>query len=196
MIISDASVQKSGQSGFAWLIANDHTIVWCGNGLAPGPEDDTYSGRAEAYGLLAAIMFLEFYVQCYDYQIPPQTIPCYCDNSGVITNLTSMQNTMTVRPNKTMNNDHDIYAEITAMATKCCPLRLHYIHVKGHQDNQKDQQLTIEETHNVDCDSTAKQYVQTCQTQSTTLGHPEFESAQPHLIIDGKVICRQVLLAL
>jgi len=54
----------------------------------------------------------------------------------------------------------------------------------------------IEEAHNVDCDSATKNYIQTCQTQSTTLGHPEFEAAQPHLIIDGKVICRQVLPAL
>jgi len=161
--------------------------------LAPGPIDDTYSGRAEAYGLLAAITFIQFYVQCYEHQVPPQTIPCYCDNSSVITNLTSMQNCVIVRPNDTTNNDYDLYAAITAEAVKCWPLKLAYIHVKGHQDQHKDRSLTIEEAHNVECDSAAKNYVQKCNLQSTTLGHPEFEAAQPHLLIAGKVICRRVI---
>jgi len=92
MIVSDALVQKSGQSGFAWLIVKGNTLVWQGTGLAPGPEDDTYSGHAEAYGLLAAITFLAFYEKCYDNQYPPQMITCHCNNSGIVTNLTSMQN--------------------------------------------------------------------------------------------------------
>jgi len=191
MIVSDTSVQKSRQSGFAWLITNNHTLIWHGNGLASGLEDDTYSGRAEAYSLLAAIKFLEFYVQCYNYQIPPQTIQCYCDNSGVITNLTSMKNRVIIRPNDTTNDDHDIYAKITAAATKCRPIWIHYLHVKGHQDQHKDQQLTIEEAHNVNCDSATKNHIQTCKIQSTIMGYPEFEVAQPHLLIDGKVICCQ-----
>jgi len=58
MIVSNASVQKSGQSGFSQLIAHKHTLVWQGTSLAPGPEADTYLGHAEAYGLLAAITFL------------------------------------------------------------------------------------------------------------------------------------------
>jgi len=92
MIVSDASVQKNGQSGFAWIIAHAHILLWRGTGLAPGPVDDTYSRHAEAYGLLATITFLCFYVNCYDNQIPIQTSQCYCDNSGVITNLTKMRN--------------------------------------------------------------------------------------------------------
>jgi len=40
MILSDASVQKSGQSGFAWLLAHEQTLVWQGTGLTPGPEDN------------------------------------------------------------------------------------------------------------------------------------------------------------
>jgi len=67
---------------------------YCGRhglGLVPGPHDDTYSGRAEAYGLLAALGFLHFYLQCYDYQVPSQLLQCYCDNSGIITNLMYMR---------------------------------------------------------------------------------------------------------
>jgi len=90
MIVSDASVQKNGQSGFVWVLAQNTTPIWRGAGLAPGPEDDIYSGRAEAYGLLAAITFVTYYISCYDDPIPPTTVICHCDNAGVITNLTSL----------------------------------------------------------------------------------------------------------
>jgi len=91
-------------------------------GLAPGPEADTYSGHAEAYEILAALTFLAFYVKCYDHLIATQTIPCYCNNSGVITNLMSMRNITIWQPNDTTNDDYNIYATITAMAATCSPL--------------------------------------------------------------------------
>jgi len=166
MIVSDASVQKSGQSGFAWLVATHQTLLWHGVGLAPGPAEDTYSGRAEAYGLLAALTFLSYYTKCYASPIPVQTVPCYCDNSGVITNLTSMQQQDHQRPNDTTADDCDLYSAITAMAAKCQPVRIQYIHVKGHQDRHKDRPLTIPEIHNVECDQVAKQFVQASQMQS------------------------------
>jgi len=193
MIVSDASVQKNGQSRFAWLVAHGSDILWRGLGLAPGPHDDTYLGRAEAYGLLAAIGFLRFYLHCYENKVPSQLLPCYCDNSGVITNLTSMRECVVKRPNDTTNDDYDLYAEITATAAQCRPIRLQYIHVKGHQDTNKNQQLTTEALHNIDCDNAAKKYVRTCNLQSTTLQTPALEAAQPHLFSDGKILCRQII---
>jgi len=91
MLVSDASVQKNGQSGFAWIIARNHTMLWRGAGLAPGPEEDIYSDRAEAYGILAATIFLSYYVKCYDESLPPTMVKCFCDNSGVISNLCDLQ---------------------------------------------------------------------------------------------------------
>jgi len=44
MIVSNASVQNDGQSGFAWVIAHDAAPLWRGMGLTPGPEVDMYSG--------------------------------------------------------------------------------------------------------------------------------------------------------
>jgi len=58
LIISNASVQKTKQSSFAWVIAQDDQSLWKGVGLAPGTADNMYSGRAEAFGLLAALLFL------------------------------------------------------------------------------------------------------------------------------------------
>jgi len=91
--------------------------------------------------------------------------------------------------NDTTNNDYDLYAVITAEAAHCCPLCIHYIHVKGHQDKHNNTPLTAEATHNVNCDNAAKNYVQTCNLQSTTTNHPEIKAAQPHLFVDGKLLC-------
>jgi len=104
-------------------------------------------------------------------QLPPQTIQCYCDNSGVITNLMSMKDCIIIQPNDTTNDDYNLYAAITVEAAKCCPLHIHYIHIKGHQDQKNDKPLTTEKAHNVDCDNAAKNYVRQCNLQSTMLGH-------------------------
>jgi len=56
LLVSNASVQKNGQSGFAWVITHEHHPLWQDMRLAPGTANhDMYSGRAEAYGLLAAV---------------------------------------------------------------------------------------------------------------------------------------------
>ena len=112
-IISDASVQKTKQSGFAWVIAHEDRPLWKGVGLAPGTADDMYSGRAEAFGLLAALLFLAHYIESFE---PPtfrdSPIDCYCDNIGVITRTTEKMSATTVRPNDSTANDSDVYTAL------------------------------------------------------------------------------------
>jgi len=124
------------------------------------------------------------------------TIPCYCDNLGVITMLNLLTTTFCVQPNDTTNNDRDIYMAIKESATMCLALKFQYWHVKGHQDNDLQHHLTVEEQHNVDCNKFAKQFVREHLQHSTDLDNPEFTIAAPHLWIAGKLICRQVLPAL
>jgi len=131
MIVSNTSIQKSGKSSFAWLIAHEHTLVWQGTGLASGPETDTYSRHAKANGLFAALTFLTFYVQCYNTPVHHQMIKYHCNNIGVITNLKSMQDSAILQANDTTNDNHNIYTTITAMATACHPLKLQYLHQRS-----------------------------------------------------------------
>jgi len=91
ILVSDASVQKDGQSTFAWIIAHKQHQLWRGQGLAPGPVEDTHSGRAEAFGLLAALTFLSYYLSCYAPVPETAKVQCFCDNLGVITNIESNQ---------------------------------------------------------------------------------------------------------
>jgi len=139
-LISDASVQKNKQSGFAWILAHDNCPLWQGTGLAPGPAEDIYSGRTEAFGVLAGLTFLHHYIVSYE-QTSFQTAPlhCYCDNAGVITNVKALLHPSAIRPNDTTSNDRDLYLAISNMTRRCTPLKASFIHVKGHQDkNQKN----------------------------------------------------------
>jgi len=106
--------------------------------LAQGPEEDIHLGQAEAYGLLATITFLSYYINCYNTPIPTIMITCYCDNIGVINTLTSMQNGDIPRPYDTTTDDQAIYLEIEAMASQCASLKYQYLHVKGHQDKNPE----------------------------------------------------------
>jgi len=134
-LISDASVQKTKQSGFAWILAHDTRTLWTGVGLAPGHADDIYSGQAEAFGLLAGLTFLQHYLDSYERtQFRPTLLTCYCDNLGVITNVNELLQTSILRPNDTTNDDCDLYVAISKMTHRCHPLRLSFVHVKGHQD--------------------------------------------------------------
>jgi len=159
ILVSDASVQKDGQSGFAWIIAHEQRQLWRGQGLAPGSVEDTHSGRAEAFGLLAALTFLSYYLSCYDPVQDTATVQCFCNNIGVITNIESIQAATSIRPNDTTANDRNLIVAIAGQINQCLPLQLQFLYVKGHQDTKADRPLTLAEQYNVECDRLAKEYV-------------------------------------
>ncbi len=136
-----------------------------------------YSGHMEAFGLLTAISFLQYYLSCYQPLLSATTVPCFCDNLGVITMLTTLQTTTSVRPNDTTNDDCNIYLAIHEAATQCLFIKFQYWHVKGHQDKDPKNHLTIAEQHNVDCDKLAKIFVSDHPFCSTAMATPEFTVA-------------------
>jgi len=153
-----------------------------------------HSGRAEAFGVLAALIFLRHYIESYGpHLFSASTIQCYCNNSGVITTTNDLYATMITRPNDTTNDDHDVYLAINETISQCAPVTLRFIHVKGHQDSKSKKPLTLIEQFNVDCDRRAKQYVTQSTISSTSFGNPAIPAAQPHLRIGGKLICRKLI---
>jgi len=153
MLVSDASVQKSKHSGFAWVISQDDLVLWKGVGLAPGMADDIYSGRAEAFGLLAGLTFLKHYIASYGTtSFMEAPLQCFCDNLGVITNVTALLTPTILRPNEMTRDDCNLYMAISEMAIQCAPMQPMLLHVKGHQDQHPHHLLTVSEQNNVDCD--------------------------------------------
>jgi len=139
---------------------------------------------------------LTSYISAFIEPIHPTTVDCFCDNLGIITTLTTLQETTIVCPNDMTADDRDIFLKIMATATRCPNLAMRYLYVPGHQDTKSKKPLTIPEQHYVDCNWLAKQFVKAQHTQSFTFNNPEMAVARVHLLIDGKVICRRFLPAL
>jgi len=71
-----------------------------------------------------------------------------------------------------------------------------FLHIQGHQDKKAYRPLTIVKQLNVDCDCHAKIYVMSTAKSSIAFGNPDIPEAQPHIHVQGKLICRQLLPAL
>jgi len=112
-----------------------------------------YSGRAEAFGLLAALLFFTHYIESFDSQdFQASPINCYCDNIGVITRTTERISATIARPNDMTANDSNVYMVLEHTIWQCSPATLTFLHVQGHQDQKANHPLTIVEQFNIDCD--------------------------------------------
>jgi len=80
LFVTNALIQKNGHSGFAWLIAHEANPLRWGQGLTPGPANDMHAGWAEAFGLLVALIFLQYYLSCYG-KSSQMTIQCFYSNN-------------------------------------------------------------------------------------------------------------------
>jgi len=156
-IVSNASLQKNNHSGYAWVITHNDTALWHGLGLALGSADNMYSGRAEALGLMATLLFLSFYISCYScLQIPETIVECYCNNAGVISTLNDMQTNNIVWPNDTTGDDQDVFLEILSTVSGCTLLLFSFIHVLGRQDKDPTRKLTTVKQLNMECNKWSK----------------------------------------
>jgi len=153
-------------------------------------------GRAEAFSMLAALTFLAYYISCYD---PNNFLASlllllwqswchhqshqYDDYNNHLTKWCNQQWLQCLSGHSSSNK-------------KYTPLQPSLQHVLGHQDKDPKWKLTIVKQLNIDCDHHAKCYVLLTHQSIATFGNPEIPEAQPHLSINGKIICRRFFLAL
>jgi len=107
-------------------------------------------------------------------------------------NLLDMMTTPIVWPNDATADDHDVYLAICQVVSQCDPLQLSFEHILSHQDKDPTWQLTVAEQLNVDCDQWAKHLPHS----STAYVNPAIPVAQPHLIINGKIVCNKYIMAI
>jgi len=135
-------------------------------------------------------MFLQHYLHCYEpQQFQATQLQCYCNKISIMTNVQNLLAPMYLRPNNMTADDWDLYLAISQMAKQCMPLKPIFIHVKGHQDKDPNRVLTVIEQYNVECNHRAKQYTINAAQLSTNYNNPAIPDAQPHLWIQGKLIC-------
>jgi len=135
------------------------------------------------------MIFIQYYLSCYQTLPEATNMKCFCNNLGVITNIMTLLTSKVNCPNNTTNDNCDLTRAIADIVRRCHPLEMQLLYVKGHQDAKANQPLTLEEQHNVECDRLAKEYVTNTTQISTNMTTLEFKATQPHLHIAGKVIC-------
>jgi len=192
-LVSDASLNNQKRGAFSWMIATKTQELWNGSGVVPWPQHDAHSGQTEGYGLLAGFAFLEHYF--IQTQVTNDwtraTIRAYCDNLGLIEQITKMQTSQIPNPNGSTENDYNLHVKILQMI-KCLLLRVSLFHVKGHQDDDTPtDQLPYKAQLNIQCNEQACQNLAMLLTN--TKPHPMLPATYPHLYINNQAIVRQIL---
>jgi len=192
IVVTNASLNAQNFSAFSWTIATTTQNLWTGDGTAPGTRRDAHSGRAEGYGLLSALTFLEKFLTATNYTNDNnnRTINGYCDNLGLIQQVTAMQNQSIPQPSQAISNDYDLVNEIYQTIRKI-PIPIQLYHVKGHQDQDTPiQELPYPAQLNIECDKRARIALDTLPINISP--HPLLPSAYPHLQIRNQTIVRQI----
>ncbi len=114
IIVSNASMDHTLNSAFAWTIAMPHKTLWTGIGTVPCKKQDIYSGRAEGFGLLAAVHFLLAYIKSSNFLTlrPNIKLKIHCDNMGIIQLLNNTPNDIMTQPSATIMDNYDLIREI------------------------------------------------------------------------------------
>ncbi len=184
---SDAAVDTANFSTFSWIIYSDRAL-WQGEGIVPGLVEDVYSGRSEAFGVLTLLQFLSNYIANYPNTYPtPPTLTIFCDNQGVLDRINRLPVNQPLQPRPTTANDYDVYIAIRTALHDLAPTTVQLRHVKGHQDQNPHQQLSLPACLNIECDKRAVEYL-TIARRLKPKPNPKIPQCYPHLQINGQII--------
>jgi hypothetical protein len=138
VIFSDGSY-ANGRSSFAWvaqppqfhvpLSAVDFTSFWWNSDMVNGPADEQNSYRAELGGILDAIVHTN--ELCKEANISQGSCTIYCDSKGALAASFGAKH-----PTPRWSSFDLVYSIKQALHNS--PITWKYVHVKGHQDKNKN----------------------------------------------------------
>lgn len=105
-IVSDGS-HKEEKGTYGWVIATDTNVVWQGNGRARGNPMNSH--RAEAYGMLASLVFLRHVTRFMGIKLHCHVIR-FCDNKALVDSVGKEQ--IRVTAGLALAADWDIFVAI------------------------------------------------------------------------------------
>lgn len=185
-LVSDGS-QRDDDLTYGWVCGSDEGTIYAENsGFGYGSPS---SHRAEAWGMLSAVLFLhhlEVYTRTPDTPFRQCFIEAYSDNSGLITRLKQRSQYSTSYPNSTLQPDWELVEQIHTLVLALPAAGLSFHWVKGHQDDTTNQ-LPIAAQYNIRADELAGAYLISPRTR-----HQFSDAVLPvercRLIIDGNGI--------
>jgi hypothetical protein len=170
-------------------MATAGTVIYQGKGHARGYPMSSY--RAEAYGKLAWLLFLDHYCKCFGITINC-TIQSYCDNMEVI-----KQTRFSARMDKVwdcLRADYDLLREIVHVQESLRKNAAYMVSgqwIKGHQDATKGRdKLPIPARLNIKADELATEALRSISNHDRQLPTIPWTQCRATLYVDGKPYTR------
>jgi hypothetical protein len=187
-IASDGGAREDiGSSG--WELAVARTVLWQCKGPTFGLLPESF--RAESYGVLSALLFIDTY-WCKQYNIQlnkSTTLKFYCDSQLLLKRIARSRNRSWINPTECLASDYDLESAIIELLDKL-QLTIQFIHVKSHQDDKTDINLLPWEAQmNVHADGLATDYLDNYADPSKIV--PFIRPSQASLTIQGETINRR-----
>ena len=159
LLACDGAVQEN-KGSFGWVLSSKEgtRLAQC-RGPAFGSNQTSY--RAEGYGMLSCLRFLHHLHSTTSDNLKSTGI--WCDNESMVdrTNEWPHRDFLTLHPNKTLDSDYDVLAEIWDTLQGLPQNNKPTIrHVKGHQDSNKAyDELGLKAQLNVNADALADSFL-------------------------------------
>jgi hypothetical protein len=179
----------NNRGSYGWVMAAAGTVIYQGKGHARGYPMSLY--RAEAYGKLAWLLFLNHYCECFGITISC-SIQSYCDNLEVI-----KQSRFYSRMDKVwdcLRPDYDILVEIVhvqdALRAKA-PYMIAGQWIKGHQDAKTAlDKVPLPALLNIKADGLATEVLRSISNHEKQLPTIPWTQCRATLYVDGKPYTR------
>jgi hypothetical protein len=173
---------------FGWEIAIADEILWQCKGPTFGARPGSF--RAESYGFLSALLFLQAYSHYFDTAIDPNlTHDFYCDSESLLKRIHRALNRSWVNPSHCLSSDFDLESGILELINTLS-ISFQYLHVKSHQDDDTEIHLLPWAAQmNVHADSLATDFLDNYAEPSKLV--PFIPASQASLTIHGETITRR-----
>jgi hypothetical protein len=187
-LVSDGGA-KGDLGSFGWALSVGRSILWtCMGptfGLVPG------SFRAESYGLLSVLLFMDHYLRFFQVNVSDAVEHLfYCDNKGLIDRITNSMTRTWKNPNHCLASEYDLESGIVEILQRL-PVKFSLKHVLGHQDKKiRIEDLPWEAQMNCHADAYATDYLDNWSVPSQIV--PFIPASNASISIDGATITSHV----
>ncbi len=187
-LVSDGGA-KDDLGSFGWELAIGRHILWTCMGPTFGLEPGSF--RAESYGMLSAMLFLDHYLRFFQVDTH-ETIEhlFYCDNQGLLKRIGFALDRSWDNPNHCLASEYDLESGIVDILRQL-PVKFSLLHVKGHQDGDiAVEDLPWEAQMNCHADALATDFLDNWANPSKIV--PFIPASKVSISIAGATITRNI----
>ncbi len=187
-LVSDGGA-KGDLGSFGWELSIGKTILWTCMGPTFGVEPGSF--RAESYGMLSAMLFLDHYLRFFHVDVSDNIEHLFfSDNKGLILRIGYSMDRSWSNPSHCLASEYDVESGIVDLL-HTMPVKFALHHVLGHQDEKIPvENLPWEAQMNCHADAYATDYLENWSTPSKIV--PFIPASKASISIAGVTITRNI----